>query len=218
MSYKTNGTITCPHCGTKHNKIFWGVINEQENPQIASRVRNGNLFIHRCKNCGKESAFIYPLVYVSEKDNYNIHVVKNGIDEAAISAAITYEKQVDPSMQMRIVHNIDELIEKTSILRNHLDDRIVEIMKISILEHMDDPTRLFVGPVRFVSCVINQNKNFDVMVYGKYNNKAYTVMKDMYDYIKNKVEKSLEIYQYDSAVIDLTYAIEFLDNNHFVIK
>ena len=41
-----------------------------------------------------------------------------------------------PEMQLRLVHSSDDLREKTFIFRDHLDDRIVETVKDSILREM----------------------------------------------------------------------------------
>jgi hypothetical protein len=217
MSYKTIGTLTCPHCGNKNKLTFWAVVNKNENPRIAQRVRSGNIFSHKCKHCGKESIASYNTVYEDEENKMMIFYSKSLIDIADAHSAIRMRKEntVGDNCNIRIVDSPNALKEKIRLFELGYDDRIIEIMKAAVLENKCESVREF-GQIKEIVCWPVNDQYFELSIIGEVT-KEYLLKKELYDMIKGKT-KNMLAKEECPVEVNLDFAIDFIERNNFIIR
>ncbi|MDR0439086.1 MAG: CpXC domain-containing protein [Methanocalculaceae archaeon] len=129
-------TIICPKCGKKQNFIMYPSVNVSLDPDLADKYLDGNLSILTCEDCGFSGIVEYPILYYDIEKKFSIFFSPDKTDhEAKIPDVLPVH--LLPGMCLRLVHSSDDLREKIFIFRDLLDDRVVEIVKDSILREMN---------------------------------------------------------------------------------
>ncbi|MDO4483731.1 MAG: CpXC domain-containing protein [Clostridia bacterium] len=135
--------IPCPRCGNKQSFCFHETINVREQPELKAQVMDGSIFDMTCAVCGKVSRIGYPLLYHDPDSCLMVFMVDPGNREMAIEAM--HKLITVPEVQMavedymiRAVSQPPHLAEKILLRDEKLDDRTVELMKLSLTAHVKE--------------------------------------------------------------------------------
>lgn len=145
MSRKSIVTkVPCPHCG---KEMMFKIKREIEIPDdmvYKSKIMKNKLFDMHCKDCDIHLNSSYDCSYNDMDQHYMIWVRPN-LNETVIKEMVSYNEtiQTDDALRlarndyrMRVVRNDKELKEKILIFDDNLDDRIIEIMKLSYIPYI----------------------------------------------------------------------------------
>ena len=135
--------LECPKCGHKHSLKKYKVINVTEKAKLKEEIMKNRLYQFSCEECEYMAPLTYDSLYVDSQRNIMIYMAP--VMNAEIKAEIA-ELEQEKGIDKRLVDNINDLKEKIMIADNHLDDRVIEIIKIMYLDQikkeMEDDTLL----------------------------------------------------------------------------
>ena len=165
--------LRCHHCHHLNEVLTYQEVSVDFEP-----LRDGSLYRHDCEACHTANFFDYPLV-VTYADG-----------------SIGYKTENQDVT--RLVDNQNDLIEKANIFYYHLDDRVIELMKLLLIQ------RLFkdeVQPIVHFTQTDHQFIEFRIVIDNKYNLMNQPI--DAYTTIKDKYE---EFFEPNQKVIDQAWA------------
>jgi hypothetical protein len=217
MNQKTTEMIACPFCGHEQKMTLWAVIRGDVNTRIKKRIIDGNFFDFKCEHCGEVHTVTYPTLY--EDDTHHSMVYLAGSLEHQVEAQQIIAKRrlvVDEKYDyaIRIAESANEFREKVGLISSGLDDRFIEIIKVVLLEKVRSTNKN--ADIHEVRCFALKDGNLEFSFLGK-KDSSLIVKGDFYDYISQKCEEMLKHQDPNPLTVDLSWAVEFLDRNHFVI-
>ena len=179
--------VICPGCGQQAVFDIYPMINTQTHPEMKQAVRDRSAFTFVCPNCGEEAPIDYGFLYQQPEDSLIIHYVPNEQQRDEIRKKLT-----DPENErvqtiknagyvLRLVPTQAGLLEKLAIFDAGLDDRIMEVYKLSTLSRLrKEKPEVDIEKCDFLFCtdeegehwiqVLNDNKPFGMVGF---NDKAY---------------------------------------------
>ena len=125
--------LECPKCGHKHSLRKYKVINVTEKAKLKEEIMKNRLYQFSCEECEYMAPLTYDSLYVDSRRNIMIYMAP--VMNAEIKAEIA-ELEQEKGIDKRLVDNINDLKEKIMIADNHLDDRVIEIIKIMYIDQM----------------------------------------------------------------------------------
>ncbi|HJJ42315.1 MAG TPA: CpXC domain-containing protein [Methanocorpusculum sp.] len=128
--------IRCPKCGSRQEFTMYPSITASSNPELKEQFLNGKLTTITCDSCGFSGVVEYPMLYHDLDDKFSIYF-KPDSDERKVDLPNVLPAHLISDMKLRLVHNQDDFREKIYIFRDKLDDRIIEVVKDSILREME---------------------------------------------------------------------------------
>ena len=138
MSQSAMQEITCPKCGKKHSFQVWDSINTLEFPEMKEKVRNDEAFRYRCPDCGATALLNYNFLYHQQEDKILIFVDADGSSYGDMEKILKQRGNAFDGYRKRIVLSYNDFKEKLLIFDAGLDDRIVEIIKSSIWDNVEE--------------------------------------------------------------------------------
>ena len=128
-------TLTCPACQKLFSFTTHPAFDTGEDASIAEKVRTGEAFVGACPHCGHAEHYSYSFLYKERESHALLYYADNEEDFRKACAIMTGR---DPSVpwagigdwSRRVVANRQVLLEKLLLLDLHLDDRVIEIMKL----------------------------------------------------------------------------------------
>jgi len=126
--------IACPKCGQLHKVRKYQVINASQKPAIKEDILKNRIFFFECANCKLAAPLTYPCIYVDSKKKLAFLLSPELGEETNellrdIGDLSGYKK--------RFVDNINDLKEKIMIYENHLDDRVIELVKVEYVRQLE---------------------------------------------------------------------------------
>lgn len=141
-------TCTCDACGQQDVITIYPRLIIDEMPRLRPFVADGSLFTHTCSVCHTIYPTPYSMYYVDRRNRLMIIVA---IDEKEYQEAVQLSfsqeiyawmmKYINRKGMLRIVRTPFELSEKTAIAASHYDDRIMEILKYSLMKKLSKQTK-----------------------------------------------------------------------------
>ena len=129
MSMPSKVSITCAKCNNEQEYTAWSSINVTNDPELKRRFLAGELTSFRCNSCNTTTNVAYDLLY-HDMDKPLMIWLKHGegIDEKtnSISDALV------GNYSLRLVHSMNELVEKVRIFEDNQNDKFIELLKIII--------------------------------------------------------------------------------------
>jgi len=107
------------------------LVDLEEEPEIEDEILSGDYMTYRCPKCGKLLKPEFPFRIVDRQRGIDIFFIPE-LDRGAYSRK---KLGYDVGSPSRVVIGFPELIEKLTIIREGLDDRAVESIKMYLLEH-----------------------------------------------------------------------------------
>ena len=129
MSMPREASVSCPKCGSEIEYTMWLTINTEVKTAIQDII-SGKLFDIECKSCGLKSRVVYPILF---NDMLHKMMIQYAMEEDASTVLKQFDKYRYHGFRLRLVSTQQSLREKTWILNDGLDDRIIELMKAIIL-------------------------------------------------------------------------------------
>lgn len=215
-AHKTNDTAICPHCGHKQNMVVWAVIHGDTNTKTKQKIIDGTFFNQICKECGKSFSVIYPTLYEDDENHTMIYYAQTSMQESVAIQTILQRREAvseERDYSIRVTSNPDRWREKVNIANCKLDDRIVEIMKIALLEKLNGDGSL--GHVDDILCWCHKDEeDFELEIFGD-NHCIVGVRKSFYKYLESKCKATLNRVEPNPMIVDMPWALCFLEENHF---
>ena len=162
-----------------------------------------------CPKCGhKHSLKKYKVINVTEKAKLKEEIMKNRLYQFSCEE-LEQEKGIDK----RLVDNINDLKEKIMIADNHLDDRVIEIIKIMYIDQMkkemEDDTLL--------NILFDYNRdNYCFLVFfQKKGIGKIPLTREFYRQVEDKYKDAIKEHSMDSFMkVDMEWAGKILFKNH----
>lgn len=194
-------SVTCPKCHERSEAEVWTSVNNVENPDEAQWLIDGFLFQHECPACGHAATLNHDcLFHDAEAKAFVLYVADR---KKAADALKALEDRAPRDYLVRSVHTRDELREKAAILRDGLDDRAMEVVKLAAFNKFAEAgelpaqTRAFYG-------ALAEDGGIIVEFVTDGGTTETTVPRDLYD----RVAKSFADAQ--PSVVDRAWATKVL--------
>ncbi|MCD8019828.1 MAG: CpXC domain-containing protein [Clostridiales bacterium] len=110
----------------------YSFINVTEKPDMKEDILKNRVFYFNCDDCNLVAPLTYESMYLDSKKKLAICLATEETDMENLEA---WDKK--KGMTCRLVDNINDLKEKIMIRDNHLDDRVIELVKIQYLRQLD---------------------------------------------------------------------------------
>ena len=218
MLYRTIDKIICPYCSNQQNMTFWTVVNADENTRIRKKILDGTFFEQTCKSCGEIHYVTYPMLYQDDTNRFMLYHTSGILEISTAQQAIEKRRNIISARndyRIRIVTSPNELREKTRIFEKNLDDRVIEIIKVLVLERLSE--QKLAGHIDEILCWICDNGDMDIDVLADTTG-ALTLEKDFYNYVESKTKILLNSQEPNPSEVNLDFAIDFLTRNRFIFE
>ena len=145
MSENKKEMVTCPHCGHRISTQVTTVIRHDD-AKALDALYKGTLNRVRCPKCGHDflvdTTLIYrddenPFIvyYVDIPEDADLHTYEREIDVMATEAAMK-ENLDRPTVRLTV--SLPDFIEKISLRRLGLDDRLIEYAKHQLFSNLGE--------------------------------------------------------------------------------
>lgn len=124
--------LKCPKCGQVHQLKKYSMINVTEKPDMKEDILKNRIFYFNCDNCNLVAPLTYGSFYLDSKKKL---VICLSTEETRREELAEWEQK--KGLTLRIVDNINDLKEKIMIAEKHLDDRVIELVKIGYLRQLE---------------------------------------------------------------------------------
>lgn len=196
-------TFRCPSCGEHQSVSIFESVRASDG-DLKRKLLSREIFRNLCSECGTEIEFSHPIFYHDTDRELAIWLCNDGVTEHLEDAMDAFSAKVPKSYKLRIVHNIDELVEKTHIFDNGLSDLLVHMIKISIASQCGSDT----DQIRFGG--IERKKNGALsMTFDLVDQERSMTMTDINDptpsvRLWNKLEEDLDwVYVCDRTIMPI---------------
>ena len=135
MSLSRKETIACPKCKKNFEVTIWNTVNTDLAEDVAELIVTGKFFVETCSHCGYHLTLNYPLLYQDLKHKAMVWIIPRGEGREKKIAEIRGGLAV-PEYTTRMVAGIDQLREKVSALESGRDDRVLELLKWSLVQNL----------------------------------------------------------------------------------
>lgn len=211
----------CPFCLNVLNQPILTYIDCDKQPDLKYEAICGHLLHSRCPHCGSQIPLSQPLTY-EDKLNHTILYFEPD-DQKRSSLNKTLQKEISErkirfkKTFYRILKRREDFYEKSRILDCSLDDRLIELMKIYIVQFFSIERNQNVSSIRF-----QLQKDRPVFLLDINEAKGiFGFSTEDYDLLKNAV-KTLE--QMDPALcsehllhVDSQWAVETFPKVQFLL-
>lgn len=214
--------IQCPVCLNEEEATLWPLINAGTDPDLKLRLLKKLLQIHPCSNCGHEVLIAFDMVYL-DPDKKLLLVCKPGLQDmiqhdasqarhADLSELLAdvpdSEQALEPGWQVRMTDDMNHLIEKIHIFDTDRDDRLIELLKLSLLRQKNqevEAKRLY-----YYASPELQDKHLRFMVEGQ-DEKWYHLDLDEQIYVNTAdMIAQAEVALTSPLVVDSVFAEQLL--------
>ena len=139
--------IICPNCGKESKFEMWISVNTQQHPEMKQAVRDRSAFVFKCPECGVETPVDYAFLYHDPDQQVMIHYVTDDAQAKKLHEVLSDNENAkvlgikNAGYIIRIVRSANQLADKLAVFDAQLDDRIVEVYKLSALStiHKEHP-------------------------------------------------------------------------------
>lgn len=140
MSKKSTIKIKCANCGQEINFVAHDSVNVTLDPNLRDKVFSGEVFRYHCDECGFDGDQNYPLLYHDMDKGFMVYYTyPSGIDEFEYMMTLEQciDKQILKDLNSKITRRTTserhEFFEKIIILENGYDDRIIEVLRLNLI-------------------------------------------------------------------------------------
>jgi len=148
MSQKKTHEIACPLCGREQEVELWDSVDVGEDPELRDRLLSGLINRVECAGCKKWFRIDKPLVYHDREQDIFIHLeplaggrtlkqAEKGFQEVLKELENLMPEDVAP-LEIHLVVEWSELIERIFLLEEGLDARLVEHIKYMMFQQNPD--------------------------------------------------------------------------------
>lgn len=155
-------------------------------PQQRDALQKMEYFKAICPKCGHNMKLYYPCVYLNEEKHFIVFFTGGRLFESPALEAERLTKRKSTDMEARICVTLEEFIEKVEIFEAGLDDRSMEMFKLTLFArlHIQDPALQY---VYFYRRTNHEQLEF-TLVFGQ-ETRGISVSQDLYMGIFDIMEK-----------------------------
>jgi hypothetical protein len=166
--------IDC-YCGTSFKADIKDEINLSENPEIIDQIINNKFMEFICPACDKVLKPEYRIRFYN--DDIDLMMIPEIERDSLLAGSIEIQSK-------QVVVGFQELIEKFIILKYNYDDKIIELIKLYLLEKAD--TSLDIK-------ILFTKKNKEVLIFNIYGlREGETGISKIPESIYNSISSNLE--------------------------
>lgn len=172
-SYPTiieSAEIVCPECRQSSPFDVWTIVNAEENPEAIQKIADLQLCEFTCSYCGHVLYLAYSCLFCDSDKLYYIYSVADKDEEDAAEKFFVKLKNRAPSGSIcRIVTDWFKFGEKVRIFSKGLDDRLIELLKLTIRDDFKNQTRLNLkdnADIQFTDLNEDNSLVFSIDCYG----------------------------------------------------
>jgi hypothetical protein len=210
--------LSCPRCNHAQEVPTWESINVTLNPQLKVDLFANRINTTTCGQCEYHSTLGKDLLYhdmelrVMIFERYSGHDIMDELEALKQHCAPSAFRDY----RFRIVSSRRGLMEKILIFQDGFDDRVVELMKLSVISHAGDLDARDDQDVLLYYCGSNERQDllFRTFVDDVEKN-VYGVSRQQYDYFREMLGDLLEREGNESrgfVVVDSEYIRKLTDN------
>lgn len=210
--------LSCPRCNHAQEVSTWDSINVTLNPQLKVDLFANKINTTTCGKCEYHSMIGKDLLYhdmqmrVMIFERYSSHDIMDQLE--------TLKQHCAPNAfrdyRFRIVKSRRGLIEKILIFQDGFDDRVVELMKLSVISHADDLDARDDQDVLLYYCGSNERQELLFRTFvDEAEKNVYGVSRQQYDYSREMLGDLLDRDRNEAQrflVVDSEYIRKLADN------
>lgn len=131
MSLKQIVQFSCPYCNNKQPFTIWQSLNASVDPKARADLLEGKLLEFTCELCTKTVIVNSPLLYHDPVRQFMIFL-RSANDPISPPAPNQFPfDEFTGNYLLRVVEEERSLVEKIRIFEAELDDRLIEIIKLT---------------------------------------------------------------------------------------
>lgn len=119
--------LNCKHCMYQSHKQSETLIIPEFEPYLREQLLDDTFFVGTCLKCGSQIEFLHTCIYNAKKQGF-ILLMKPEKEQRVADHSL-YQDDV---CTKRYLSNHKDIPEKIHILEDHVDDRVIEIMKVKL--------------------------------------------------------------------------------------
>lgn len=210
--------FTCTDCGHVGEALYYDVVDAVEDPAAKQKVLTGEAFTYTCPECGAVYALDYPLLYVDGDHRFAVYCaggceVGEEVDavfdgfadlEDAEQESVAVLLNARLGTQRRIVPTPEALMEKLDVFYADLDDRLVELLKVSSMAALE----------------VDHNKPVEWMMFDRVdpetNELVYVARSDAFEEGMSDIDVDRSYYNELATDEELIDAINAIPYNFYV--
>lgn len=202
------GIYICDACHRKNEFDVTEYVNARENPALKEKLVSGKLFLQKCSSCGHENIVVSSMLYEDPDLHLIVEMIPKGNPEEGKRLEHTYPvSSENGSYRKRVVHEPNDLLEKIAIFSEGLDDRVIEIMKISASVSILNQQNIVVSDMYFSPS--EKDREFDVLVKHEFYG-TLPFRQELYDAISESMIPQLNRHEASASLIDADWALEVI--------
>jgi hypothetical protein len=195
MSKFTLERLSCPRCSHVQEVPTWDSINVTLNPQLKVDLFANKINTTTCNNCQYHSMIGKDLLYHDMQmrviifEQYSSHNIMDQLETLKQHCAPgTFQDYC-----FRIVKSRRGLIEKIRIFQDGFDDRVVELMKLTVISHASDLDARDDQDVLLYYCGSNERQDLLFRIFvDEAEKNVYGVSRQHYDYAREMLGDLLD--------------------------
>ncbi len=138
MSATRSFVLSCV-CGHEFEAILWDSVHISEETDLKSKILNGEINQIQCVKCKKRSYIEKNILYCDPNQKLLIQMYPHSDRPKYLELESEHKKTIKSNSHLRgyrcrLAFGQHEMIEKIRIFDSGLDDRIIEMIKLKILE------------------------------------------------------------------------------------
>ena len=141
MSQSESITLACPACKKKQPFTVWQSVNATGDPELKQRLLDRSLITFKCDQCAHTAGIEQELMYIDMEQKLVLFRGQEEPEDIVAEAFGEFGAVAQAEYTYRLVGSINELIEKILIWDAGLDDRVLEVVKSLLMEHIDEAQR-----------------------------------------------------------------------------
>jgi hypothetical protein len=140
MSQTKQQRFTCPHCGIEQEFSVWESVNVSQTPALKEQVLKRELGRFTCSACAHTLWVGHAIDYHDVGHKLLIWLPHGQAQNPPLAeGSVVMNLMAKTGYTFRMVESYNELIEKIRIFDDNQDDRVLEALKLSILEEQKAP-------------------------------------------------------------------------------
>lgn len=193
MSNEITLEAVCPNCGFHQEVRYWGSINSDLNPELKTMLMEGELNSYTCQQCSELIQLGVATLYHDMTRGFMIYLLHDQEQHKQADKDLASFIAMLPNYRFRFVDQEIYLIEKIRIFEDDLDDRIIELIKMLILNQVVEAGQspeiiLYSGFSKS-----EQDPTCDFIVRFREHSESFKVsMKDSYEPLLQDFREALE--------------------------
>ena len=192
MSVSAKAVIRCSKCQKEYEATVYQTVDTDLREDTAGAIITWELFRQTCPHCGNTVTLNYPLLY---HDKVHSAVVWVAPAEAGREAKLAEMRKnmALPGHTTRMVAGLDQLREKVSALETGRDDRVLELLKWSLVQNLQKQMPDFQLREVLYLCLDGEEAFHFYSTAGEYLHSP--LVEEQYAFVAEKFAKQLKTLQ-----------------------